>query len=148
MHSTLVESPETREVPTIPSDYTAFQDVFSKQLATNLPLHLPWYCAIYLLPGAILPKGRVYPLSILEHKVMEDYIKEALQQQFIHPSTPPVASSFFVGKKNGWDKRFAAMHRLLDPQWSHCQAPLSSSPDPDCPQGTPWGPHLLEAGPA
>ncbi len=32
------------------------------------------------------------------------------------------------------------MHWLLDPQWSHCQAPLSSSPDPDCPQGTPWGP--------
>ncbi|XP_016384664.1 RNA-directed DNA polymerase homolog [Sinocyclocheilus rhinocerous] len=33
---------------------------------------------------------------------MEEYIKEALQQQFIHPSTSPTASSFFfVGKKDG-----------------------------------------------
>ncbi len=78
VHSTLVESPEPREVPTIPSDYTAFHDVFSKQAATKLPPHRPWDCAIDLLPGAILPKGRVYPLSIPECKAMEDYIKEAL----------------------------------------------------------------------
>ncbi len=33
---------------------------------------------------------------------MEDYIKEALQQQFIRPSTSPAALSFFfVGKKDG-----------------------------------------------
>ncbi|XP_016106693.1 RNA-directed DNA polymerase homolog [Sinocyclocheilus grahami] len=33
---------------------------------------------------------------------MEDYIKEALQQGFIHPSTSLAASSFFfVGKKDG-----------------------------------------------
>ncbi len=61
VHSTLVESPEPREVPTIPSDYMAFQDVFSKQAVTKLPPHWPWDCAIDLLPGAILPKGRVYP---------------------------------------------------------------------------------------
>ncbi len=86
----------------IPSDYTAFQDIFSKQAATKLPPHRPWDCVIDLLPGATLPKGRVYPLSIPERKAMEDYIKEALQQRFIHPSTSPAASSFFfVGKKDG-----------------------------------------------
>ncbi len=46
VNSTLVESPEPREVPTIPSDYTALQDVFSKQVATKLPPHRPWDCAI------------------------------------------------------------------------------------------------------
>ncbi len=51
VHSTVVESPEPREVPTIPSDYMAFQDVFSKQAATKLPPHRPWDCAIDLLPG-------------------------------------------------------------------------------------------------
>ncbi len=30
----------------------------------------PWDCAIDLLPGTTLPKGGVYPLSILEHKTM------------------------------------------------------------------------------
>ncbi len=52
--------------------------------------------------ASLLPKGRVYPLSIPERKAMEDYIKEALQQQFICPSTSPAPSSFFfVGKKDG-----------------------------------------------
>ncbi len=76
--------------------------MFSKQAATKLPPHRPWDCAIDLLPGTQPPKGQVYPLSIPECKVMENYIKEALQQGFIHPSTSPAASSFFfVGKKDG-----------------------------------------------
>ncbi len=100
--STLVERPEPQEIPIVPSDYAAFQDVFSKQAATRLLPHRPWDCAIDLLPGAKLPKGRVYPLSIPECKTMEDYIQEALKQGFIQPSTSPVASSFFfVGKKDG-----------------------------------------------
>jgi len=77
--STLVESPEPQTAPTIPSDYMAFQDVFSKQAATKLPPHRPWDCTIDLLPGATPPKGWVYPLSIPERKAMEDYIQEALQ---------------------------------------------------------------------
>lgn len=33
---------------------------------------------------------------------MEEYIEEALKQEFIHPSTSPAASSFFFfGKKDG-----------------------------------------------
>ncbi len=97
-----MESPESLIQHVIPSDYAAFQDVFSKQAATQLPAHWPWDCAIDLLPGATLPKGRVYPLSIPECKAMDDYIKEALQQRFIRPSTSLAASSFFfVGKKDG-----------------------------------------------
>ncbi|KAL0188441.1 hypothetical protein M9458_015540, partial [Cirrhinus mrigala] len=77
-------------------------DVFSKQEATHLPPHRPWDCAIELLPGAQLLKGRIYPLSIPQRQAMEEYIPEALSQGFIQPSTSPAASSFlFVGKKNG-----------------------------------------------
>ncbi len=102
LSSTLVESPEPAQVHTITSDYAAFQDVFSMQAATRLPPHRPWDCAIDLLPGTKLPKGRVYPLSILECKAMGDYIQEAQRQVFIQPSTSPVASSCcFVGKKDG-----------------------------------------------
>ncbi|KAI2654763.1 Retrotransposon-derived protein PEG10 [Labeo rohita] len=100
--STHVESPEPAFTPKIPAEYMAFQDVFSKQAATHLPPHQPWDCAIDLLPGAQLPKGRVYPLSIPECQAMEEYITEALNQGFIRPSTSPAASSFFfVGKKDG-----------------------------------------------
>ncbi|KAL0146621.1 hypothetical protein M9458_057961 [Cirrhinus mrigala] len=102
LSSTLVESPEVEDPPEIPAEYVAFQDVFSKQAATHLPPHRPWDCAIDLLPDAKLPKGKVYPLSILERQAMEAYIEEALKQEFIRPSTSPAASSFFfVGKKDG-----------------------------------------------
>lgn len=41
-------------------------------------------------------------LSILEKKAIEEYVKEALKQVFIHPSTSPAASSFFfVGNRDG-----------------------------------------------
>ncbi|KAL0190887.1 hypothetical protein M9458_013585, partial [Cirrhinus mrigala] len=101
LSSTQVESPEPSFTPEIPAEYMAFQDVFNKQAATHLPPHRPWDCAIELLPGAQLPKGLVYPLSIPERQAME-YIAEALSQGFIQPSTSPAASSFFfVGKKDG-----------------------------------------------
>lgn len=86
----------------IPVEYRTFQDVFSKALATKLPPHRPGDCAIDLLPGATLPKGRIYPLSIPEQRAMEEYVAEALQQEFIRPSISPAASSFFfVAKKDG-----------------------------------------------
>ncbi len=100
--STSIESPIPQHTVQIPTEYQAFQDVFSKSAATRLPPHRPWDCAIDLLPEAKLPKGRIYPLSIPEHTAMEEYIQEALQQGFIRPSTSPAASSFFfVAKKDG-----------------------------------------------
>ncbi|XP_053681471.1 retrotransposon-derived protein PEG10 [Labeo rohita] len=100
--STQIKRPEPVIMPEIPAEYRAYQDVFSKLAATQLPLHRPWDCAIDLLPGAQLPKGRIYPLSIPGHQAMENYITEALNQGFIRPSTSPAASSFFfVGKKDG-----------------------------------------------
>ncbi len=128
INSTHVESPEPLESPSIPSDYGAFQDVFSKQAATRLPPHRPWDCAIDLLPGAKIPKGRVYPLSIPERKAMEEYIREALQQQFIRPSTSPAASSFFfVGKKDG-GLRPCIDYRTLNSQTVKLPYPLPLVP--------------------
>lgn len=97
-----IESPEQSVTPSIPSDYMTFQDVSNKQAATHLPPHQPWDCAIDLLPGDKLLKGRFYPLSIPECKAMEEYIKEALNQGFIWPSSSPAALSFFfMVKKDG-----------------------------------------------
>ncbi len=126
--STLIESPESQETPSFPSDYAAFQDVISKQAATILPPHRPWDCAIDLLPWAKLPKGRVYPLSIPECKAMEDYIREARQQGFIQPSTSPAASSFFfVGKKDG-GLRPCIDYRMLNSQTVKLPYPLPLVP--------------------
>ncbi|KAL0159647.1 hypothetical protein M9458_043372, partial [Cirrhinus mrigala] len=39
--------------------------------ASQLPPHRPWDCAIDLVPDAPLPRGRIYPLSLPESKVLQ-----------------------------------------------------------------------------
>ncbi|KAL0152968.1 hypothetical protein M9458_051721 [Cirrhinus mrigala] len=100
--TTSIESPETQVKVTIPSHYKDLSEVFSKTKATQLPPHRPWDCAIDLLPNAMPPKSRVYPLSRTEEQAMEEYIEEALDSGFIRPSTSPAAAGFFfVSKKDG-----------------------------------------------
>ncbi|KAI2646332.1 Transposon Tf2-9 polyprotein [Labeo rohita] len=100
--TTSTESPETQVKVNIPSYYQDLSEVFSKSRATQLPPHHPWDCAIDLLPSAMPPKSRVYPLSRTEDQAMEEYINEALDSGIIHPSTSPAAAGFFfVGKKDG-----------------------------------------------
>ncbi len=85
----------------VPSCYAPFSDIFCPKRVSKLPPHRPWDCAIDLLPGEPVPRGRIYPLSIPEQKAMEEYIEEALEQEYIRPSTSPAASSFFfMAKKN------------------------------------------------
>lgn len=48
LNSTSVVSPEVSCQIQILPEYLAFQDVFSKRLATHLPPHWPWDCAIDL----------------------------------------------------------------------------------------------------
>ncbi|KAI2647999.1 Transposon Tf2-9 polyprotein [Labeo rohita] len=100
--TTSVESPDTQVKITIPDHYQDLSEVFSKSKATQLPPHRPWDCAIDLLPNAMPPKSKVYPLSRMEDQAMEDYIEEALESGFIRVSTSPAAAGFFfVSKKDG-----------------------------------------------
>ncbi len=101
-NATSIESPVDQQSVDIPEYYSHFRDVFCPKKATQLPPHRPWDCAMDLLPGESVPKGKIYPLSLPEQKAMEEYIEEALQQGYICPSTSPAASSFFfVAKKDG-----------------------------------------------
>ncbi len=126
--STTIESPETCQVTHVPPEYQSFKDMFSKEAATHLPPHRPWDCCIDLLPGAKLPRGHIYPLSIPERTAMEEYIKEALHQGFIRPSTSPAASSFFfVAKKDG-GLRPCIDYRVLNDQTVKFAYPLPLVP--------------------
>lgn len=76
--------------------------MFSEKGAEVLPPLRPYDCAINWLPGAPLPKGITYPLSLAETKAMEEYIEDSLRKGFICPSTSPMgAGFFFVEKKDG-----------------------------------------------
>ncbi|KAI2650240.1 Transposon Tf2-6 polyprotein [Labeo rohita] len=86
----------------VPSEYADLIEVFSKTRAAALPPHRPYDCTIELLSGTCPPRGRLYSLSIPEQAAMDKYIKEALENGFIHPSTSPAgAGFFFVEKKDG-----------------------------------------------
>lgn len=94
LHSTSIESQVDHQSFDIPAEYSHFREVFCLKCASKLPPHRPWDCAINLLPNEPVPKGKVYPIAILEQRAMEEYMEEA--------STAPVASSlFFVAKKDG-----------------------------------------------
>lgn len=68
-----------------------FQDIFSKVAATK---HRPWDCVIDILPGTKLPKGKIYSLSIPEHKAMDEYIKKALRRLLDSSSRPRRMAAF------------------------------------------------------
>ncbi|KAL0195007.1 hypothetical protein M9458_008579, partial [Cirrhinus mrigala] len=104
--TTSIESPVTQVKITIPTHYHDLSEVFSKTRATQLPPHCPWDCAIDLLPNAMPPKCRVYPLSWTEDQAMEEYIKEALDSGFIRPSTSPAAAGFFFVRLNNITVKF------------------------------------------
>ncbi|KAI2645110.1 Transposon Tf2-9 polyprotein [Labeo rohita] len=86
----------------IPLEYQDLLEAFSRTKATRLPPHRPGDCAIDLLPGAVPPKGRIFPLSQAESEAMHKYIQEELAKGFITPSTSPASAGFFfVKKKDG-----------------------------------------------
>lgn len=97
-----MESPSTTVSPTLPREYHDLGEVFSKERTVKLPQHKSWDCTIELLPNAMPPRSKVYPLSIPEKQAMEDYVQEALVAGYSQPSTSPAAVGFFfVEKKDG-----------------------------------------------
>ncbi len=70
--TTSIESPVEKQSVDVPSCYAPFSDIFCPKKASKLPPHRPWDCAIDLLPGEPVPRGKIYPLSIPEQKAMEE----------------------------------------------------------------------------
>ena len=94
--------PPTPDLTGVPAVYHDLARVFSKEQALSLPPHHPYDCAIDLLPGAPLPVGRLYNLSVPEKETMRNYVSESLASGIIRPSSSPVAAGFFfVTKKDG-----------------------------------------------
>ncbi len=93
---------EPTDLSNVPSEYLDLKGVFSKSRAASLPPHRPYDCAIDLLSGTSLPKGRLYSLSAPEREAMEKYISDSLAAKIIRPSSSPAgAGFFFVEKKDG-----------------------------------------------
>lgn len=83
----------------LPSCYHDIREVFNKSKAMSLLPHRPFDCAIDLLPGAPIPKGRLYSLTVPERAAMDDYISSSLKAGIIRPSSSPAGAGFFCAGK-------------------------------------------------
>ncbi|KAI2663199.1 Transposon Tf2-6 polyprotein [Labeo rohita] len=98
---------------TIPAEYHDLLEAFSTVRATELPPHRPGDCAIELTPGAVPPRGRIFPLSQPESEAMERYIQEELAKGFIRHSTSPASAGFFSLRRR-MELRSARYYTKLD----------------------------------
>ncbi|KAL1280048.1 hypothetical protein QQF64_014648 [Cirrhinus molitorella] len=122
------ESSSTIHVENLPGEYNDLALAFSKRRAACLPPHRSSDCAIDLLPGAELPKGRVFPLSHPETEAMNIYIKEELTKGFIRPSTSPASAGFFFVKKKDGGLRPCIDYRALNDITTKFRYPLPLVP--------------------
>jgi hypothetical protein len=84
----------------VPSCYHHLGQVFGKTKSLSLPPHRPFDCAIDLIPGSTIPKGRLYSVSGPEKEAMREYISASLKTGLIFLLCPLLAldSSSFERK--------------------------------------------------
>jgi len=76
--------------------------VFEKEDFDILLEHRQWDHAIELIPGSVPKLLKVYPLSLVEQKELDFFLKENLCTRQIHPFKSPMAALvFFIKKKDG-----------------------------------------------
>uniref|UniRef100_A0A3B3I1F8 CCHC-type domain-containing protein n=1 Tax=Oryzias latipes TaxID=8090 RepID=A0A3B3I1F8_ORYLA len=105
---------EDIDLTKVPPCYHDLKTVFSKSKACALPPHRPYDCAIELLNGAPLPKGRLFNLSGPEKLALESYVQEALSLDHIRPSSSPVGAGFFFVEKKDKTLRPCIDYRELN----------------------------------
>ena len=86
----------------VPTHYHQYADVFSENVAKEIPPHRPYDHKIDLLDGTTPPHSHIYNMSELELKALKDYLDDMTQKGFIRPSSSPAgAPVLFVKKKDG-----------------------------------------------
>ena len=82
-----VTDPEYPDLTSVPTCYHHLKEVFNKSKALSLPPHRLYDCAINLIPGSTIPKGRLYSISGPERAAMNEYISASLKAGLIRPSS-------------------------------------------------------------
>ena len=89
------------EAPTtVPAEYSDFADVFSPDLASELPEHTGINDhAIELVEGQQPPYGPIYSLGPIELETLKAYIEINLVNGFIRPSKSPAGAPILFDRK-------------------------------------------------
>ena len=100
----------------VPKHYHDFGEVFSKTKSERMPVRKPYDHGIEFVEGASLPKpAKLYPMSPIERKALNDWVDEELRKGYIVKSKSPIAAPvFFVKKKDGSLRLVQDYRRLND----------------------------------
>ena len=99
----------------VPEWLHKYENMFSKHKSERMPLWKLYNHTIDFMEGTKLPKpAKVYPLSLAERNSLDTWINEELRKGYIHPSTSPIAASFFFVKKHDGSLRPVMDYRALN----------------------------------
>ena len=104
------------EAPTkVPAKYSDFADVFSPDLASELPEHTGINDhAIELVDGQQPPYGPIYSLGPVELETLKAYIETNLANGFIRPSTSPAGAPILFDRKSDGSLRLCVNYQGLN----------------------------------
>ena len=83
----------------LPPEYTTWKKVFMKEASERFPECCPWDHAIELKEDFTPKRGKIYNLSPLQQKSLDEWIKEQLGKGYICQSKSPQAAPFFYVEK-------------------------------------------------
>ena len=104
------------EAPTkVPAEYSDFADVFSPDLASELPEHTGINDhAIELVDGQQPPYGPIYSLGPVELEILKAYTETNLANGFIRPSKSPAGALILFDRKSDGFLRLCVDYRGLN----------------------------------
>ena len=123
------DTPTAKLEEMLPKPYLGFRDVFSKESFDELPERKQWDHAIDLKPESQPFSMKVYPMSPVEQKELNDFLEENLSSGHIRPSKSPMASPVFFVKKKDGRLRFVQDHQKLNAMTVKNTYPLPLIPD-------------------
>ena len=98
----------------VPRQFHKYLKVFEKKNSERMPTRKAWDHAIDLREEFVPKKNRIYPLSRIERKEVQEFVKDQLRKRYIRPSKSPQTSLvFFVPKKDG-KKRMVQNYQYLN----------------------------------
>ena len=100
--------------PVVPKQLECLSEVFSEELSDSLNTHDQVEHPIDLLPGKLPRGGPIYNMSHDELAAIRDYLKSALEKDWIRPSSSQVGSPVLFVKKADGSLRLCVDYRGLN----------------------------------
>ncbi len=106
---------QTEEVNVLPPEYMAYKEVFENKASERFPESRSWDHKIELCKEFKPKKGKIYPLSPKQQKMLDEWLAEQLEKGYISRSESEQASPFFfVEKKEAGKLRPCQDYRYLN----------------------------------